>query len=119
MGKKLARRQQAKTSRTTQRMEKNKMKTDGKTQKKAWVLLAAAMAMAVAPAAQAQLGAFGAVNATSGYPATVTDSTGLVLDLPAPVLGDGLNPPTMIFDPPGVGALEQAIGFATEAFYAY
>ncbi|MBI5683438.1 MAG: hypothetical protein HZC54_00025 [Verrucomicrobia bacterium] len=96
------------------------MKTNKKTQKKLWVLLAAAMAMAAMPAANAALLAIGPVDPANGFPASVMDSTGLAVDMPTPVIGDGFTPPTMIFAPPDAGnAFSTTLGFDGEAFYAY
>ncbi|MBI5683439.1 MAG: hypothetical protein HZC54_00030 [Verrucomicrobia bacterium] len=84
------------------------------------MLLAAAITMAAAPVADAAIAAIGPVNPANGFPATVTDTAGVALNLPVPVIGNGLVAPTMIFGPPDpANAFSRAIGFDQEAFYYF
>ncbi len=54
----------------------------------------------------------------NGFPLWIEDTQGIKLDLPVPPIGDGNNPPTMIFDPVVAGNLfSEATGFGAEAFY--
>ena len=66
------------------------------------VILALALTLVVVPAAMAQFVAHGSLDpviAPNGFPTSVTDSNGVPLDLPNPPYGDGVNAPTLIFDP--------------------
>ena len=48
----------------------------------------------------------------------MTDINGVSLDLPNPPYGDGINAPTMIFDPViPENTLSEATGFGAEAFF--
>jgi len=91
-------------------------------------LLAAALVLAMSPAAFAQgLTAVGPIvpydpvaHTGNGFPQYLQDATGLQVDLPAPPIGDvlGATAPTMVFDAPLVGnQFSQDIGFGSEAFY--
>jgi hypothetical protein len=86
-----------------------------------FVILAALLSLVLAPAAMAQFtphGSLGPVNPTNGFPTYVTDINGVSLDLPAPPIGNGVDAPTMIFDPVITGnALSEASGFGAEAFF--
>jgi hypothetical protein len=54
----------------------------------------------------------------NGFPTSVTDINGVSLDLPNPPYGDGVNAPTMIYDPVILGnTLSAATGFGAEAFF--
>jgi hypothetical protein len=85
------------------------------------LILGLALTLALAPAAMAQFvahGSLGPVNPSNGFPTYVTDSNDVSLDLPTPPYGDGVNAPTMIFDPVITGnALSEASGFGAEAFF--
>lgn len=89
--------------------------------KTAYLGFVLAAALTMAPAAWAQLvphGSLGPVNPLNGFPTYVQDINGVQLDLPTPPIGDGVNAPTMIFDPIIAGnTLSQATGFGAEAFY--
>jgi hypothetical protein len=80
-------------------------------------LAPAAMAKALGPVEPLILGTLGGGN---GYPATVTDNSvpPITLDLPNPPYGDGINAPTLIFDPviPD-NATSLASGFGAEGFF--
>jgi len=85
------------------------------------LILVLALTLALAPAAMAQFVAHGSLDpviAANGFPTSVTDINGVSLDLPVPPYGDGINPPTLIFDPiiPN-NSLSAASGFGAEAFF--
>ncbi|MBM4286228.1 MAG: hypothetical protein FJ128_13445 [Deltaproteobacteria bacterium] len=53
----------------------------------------------------------------NGFPLWVGDRNGVKVDLQKQFLGDGVTPPTMIFDPPiANNQFSQDIGFGAEAF---
>jgi hypothetical protein len=84
-------------------------------------VLAVALVLALAPAALAQWVAHGSLDpviASNGFPMSITDINGVSLDLPNPPYGDGINPPTLIYDPviPN-NSLSAASGFGAEAFF--
>jgi hypothetical protein len=90
------------------------------------VILAALLSLVLAPAAMAKaLGpveplVIGTVAQGNGFPATVTDNSvpPITLDLPNPPYGDGINAPTLIFDPViADNAVSLASGFGAEAFF--
>ncbi|HEY5910444.1 MAG TPA: hypothetical protein VJA21_07545 [Verrucomicrobiae bacterium] len=80
-------------------------------------LIAACLTFAAAPPARAVLAQVGPVNSVSGFPMWYRDGNGIMLDLPVPPVGDGVNAPTMIYFPPSASAFSQAIGWESEAFY--
>lgn len=89
--------------------------------KSRFLFVSLALVLALAPAALAQLvphGSLAPTIATNGFPEWVEDVNGVRLDLPNPPYGDGINPPTLIFDPliPG-NTLSEASGFGAEAFF--
>jgi hypothetical protein len=60
----------------------------------------------------------GTTKPGNGFPLWIEDTQGIKLDLPVPPIGNGVDPPTMIFDPPVAGnQFSQDIGFGPEAFY--
>ncbi|MFZ2446699.1 MAG: hypothetical protein WAW37_10105 [Syntrophobacteraceae bacterium] len=88
-------------------------------------VIATIMVLAIAQVGYCALSQVGPVFPTdptdpayNGYPLWYRDSTGVVLELPVPPAGDGVNAPTMIFDPVvGTNPFSGQIGFGTEAFY--
>jgi hypothetical protein len=83
-----------------------------------FILFAALLLLVLAQPALSALRAVGPINPTNGFPLWYADTTGAIATLPAPPIGDGVNPPTMVFDPPVAGnAFSQQIGFGTEAMY--
>jgi hypothetical protein len=85
------------------------------------VILAALLVLALAPAVMAQFAPHGSLDptiASNGFPTSVTDINGVSVDLPNPPYGDGINPPTLIYDPviPN-NSLSAASGFGAEAFF--
>jgi hypothetical protein len=76
------------------------------------------LGLALVSAAAAQVAALGPDNPANGFPKYVKDVNGVKLDLPVFPIGDGVTPPTMIFDPPIAGnAWSEATGFGSEAFF--
>jgi hypothetical protein len=66
------------------------------------------------------LGKLGPISTTHGFPEWIEDNSlsPIRLDLPSPPYGDGVNAPTLIFDPVIAGnAQSEASGFGGEAFF--
>lgn len=80
-------------------------------------LITIAFVLLMSIPAAAKLAAVGPINPVNGFPLWYQDSSGFTLDLPAPPIGDGVNAPTQIFDPPVNTPFSQQIGFGTEAMY--
>lgn len=89
--------------------------------KSRFFLLTLVLVLALAPAALAQLVPHGSLDPTvapNGFPTSITDVNGVSLDLPNPPYGDGVNPPTLIYDPVISGnSVSEASGFGAEAFF--
>ena len=87
------------------------------------LILALALLLAFGQAAQAALSQVGPIhyqyqgNPNSGFPSYYMDSNGVALGL-LPIVGNGLNAPTQIYDPPDpANGYSTHLGFGTEAFY--
>ena len=80
--------------------------------------MVALLCLVLAPAALAK--GLGPINATNHFPEWVEDNSvpAIRLDLPNPPYRDGVNAPTLIFDPVITGnTLSEATGFGAEAFF--